>query len=361
MNNRFLLGVLFVSALFASTPPTFPQEAGLNFISNLKGKVEIKRSTWKSYQKANFGDVLNANDRIRVLKGSLATVTCSNLTNWAVPAGKDSQVQEGCKGGGRTVLTRQDQRTSPTRDGNDPTLPYLITPRNSALLGRQPILQWNNINAAPYQVTVRGGEVNWSTSVNQSQVIFPGNQQPLQPGFRYRVTVVAQSGKRTIPDDPISFTFLSNAQVRQVQQDVQQIKQLSFDPAAQILAIALLYQSYDLRAEAIALLKDTSSKGIQTTVTTQLLGELYQQSGLPGLAKDQYMKALQLAQTENNLEAKAILQNHLGEVNESLDQLKEALRAFQDARLSYQALGDVVQVKTLKVRIDDLSKRVPRS
>ena len=110
----------------------------------------------------------------------------------------------------------------------------------------------------------------------------------------------------------------------------------------------------------LATFRPASKKGIPMTATTQLWGELYQQSGLPRSAKDQYVKALELAKTENNLEAQAMLQTHLGEVNETLEQLKEALQAFQAAQRSYRALGDAERVKTLQQQIDDLSQRVQR-
>lgn len=309
---------------------------------------------------ANFGDLLTAGDLIRVDKGALATVICSNLTNWSVPSDKETLLEVGCKGGGRSVLSRQDQKTGPTRAGENLSLPYLISPRNTALLGRRPVLRWNNINAAPYQVIVSGDGVKWSSTVSQLQVVFPGDQQPIKPGFRYRVTVVAQDGKQTAPDDPVSFTFLNDQQVQQVQQEVQQIKQLTLKPAAQLFALALLYQNYGLKAEAIDLLEDSSRKGIQTAATAKLLGELFQQSGLLRLAKDQYLKALQLAKAENNLEGQASLQKDLGEVNELLDQLKEARESYQTASRNYQTLGDAEQVKSLQTKIDDLSKRVPR-
>lgn len=355
-----VFSVLLVFFLIGNTIPALAQAQGLNYISNLKGKVQIRRSNWSNYQKANFGDTLSAGDRIQVAKGASATVLCSNATNWTVPPGKESLLEDGCKRTGRIVLYRKGQGIGRTRSGEDSTLPYLISPRNTALLGRQPLLRWNNINTAPYQVTVSGGGVNWSTTVSQAQIIFPGDRQPIKPGFRYRVTIVAKDGRRTAQDDPVSFTFLSDEQVRHVQQEVQQIKQLSPEPAAQVLAVAFLYQQSDLKAEALDLLESAIKKGIQTTTTVQLLGELYQQSGLPRAAKDRYVKALQLAKAESNLERQAILQTQLGEVNETLDQLKEALQSFQMAKHWYQALGDASQVKTLQVKIDDLSNRVQR-
>ena len=354
------ISVFCIPALISSAKPVFAQSEGLNYISSLKGNVQIKRSNWKNYQKANFGDLLSTGDRIRVTRGALATVTCSNLTNWSVPSGKEVLLQEGCKGSGRTVLHRNNRKTGPTRAGEDLSLPYLISPRNTALLGRQPVLRWTNINAPPYQVTVNGDGVKWSATVSQPQVVFPGNQQPIKPGFRYRVTVVAQDDKQTAQDDPVSFTFLNDQQVQQVQKEVQQIKHLTLEPAAQVYALALLYQHHNLKSEAINLLVDASRKGIQTTATTKLLGDLYQQSGLLRSAKDQYLKALQLANAENNLEGQASLQKDLGEVNELLDHLKEALGSYQTASRNYQTLGNAEQVRSLQTKIDNLSKRVPR-
>ncbi len=360
MKCNQLIRVFLVLVLISSVTPALAQSGELNLISDLKGNVQIKRSQWKGYQKANFGDLLSAGDLLKVAQGAMAKVTCSNLTSQLVPAGKETLLKAVCKGAGRTVLYRDGQTTSTKRSGEKLTLPYLISPRETALLGHQPLLRWHDINAAPYQVTVSGGDVNWSTTVSQAQVVFPGDRLPIKPGFRYWVTVVAQDGKQTASDDPVSFTFLSDEQVRQVQQDVRQVRQLSLAPTAQALALAFLYQHYDLKAEAIALLEAASKQGIQTTATIQLLGELYQQSGLLLSAKEQYVKALQLAKVENNLEGQALLQTHLGEVNEGLNWLKEALGWFQAAKLSYQTLGDAEPVKTLQAKIDDLSNRVPR-
>jgi hypothetical protein len=361
MKYRLFISVFLSLALISIAPSTVAQPEGLNYISQLKGKIQIKRLGWTTYQQANFGDLLTAGDLIRVDKGALATVVCSNLTVWSVPAGRETLLEVGCKGSGHSVLFRQDQKTGPTRAGENLSMPYLISPRNTALLGRRPVLRWNNINAAPYQVMVSGDEVEWSATVSQSQVVFPGDQQAIKPGFRYRVTVVAQDGKQTAQDDPVSFTFLDEQHVQQVQQEVQQIKQLTLEPAAQMFALALLYQHHNLKAEAIDLLEESSRKGIQTTTTAKLLGELYQQSGLLRLAKDQYLKALQLAKADNNVEGQGSLLKALGEVDERLGQLKEALGSYQISSRIYQTLGDAGQVRLLQAKINDLSKRVPRS
>ncbi|MBD2096575.1 hypothetical protein H6F90_15685 [Trichocoleus sp. FACHB-591] len=86
--------------------------------------------------------------------------------------------------------------------------------------------------------------------------------------------------------------------------------------------------------------------------------EKYQASELLQLAKINYVKAFELAKTANSLEQQAELQQHLGEVNEAVAQLNNALYWFRSAQSSYRQLGDVKQVQTLRPRINYLLERV---
>ena len=357
MKKVILIGVFWILAFSGSTLPASAQPVG--YIYSLKGYAEIKRPQQK-YKKANIHDLLEAGDSVQLFKGAV-TVLCTNLTEWSVPVGKEVLLKDGCQKRGRTVLYRPDQKTSRYRSqDDDPQTPYLISPRNTALLNRQPILRWNHTGARSYQVKVTGEGLNWSTTVKQPQVIFPGNKQPIQPGSRYWVTVVAEDGKR-FDSNGLSFTFLGDEQVRQVQQDVEAMKQLSLNPNSQRFALAIVYQKYGLKLEAINLLEAASKQGRQTSAITRLLGELYQESGLLRAAKDQYVKAMQVAKAENNLEGQAMLQTHLGTVYEQLGQLKDARQWLQAAKRSYEALGNVEQAQTLQLRITDLLKRGPLS
>lgn len=362
MNYGRWIGILLIPAWVCAVLSAKAVPTGFNYIAKLKGTVEVKRSSWKVFQKANLGDSLRAGDLIRVAKGGSATVVCGNLDKPSISEGKEVLLQAVCKSSRRMILYRKEQRTAPTRSGENPLLPYVLNPRNTALLGRKPILRWHDIHVVSYQVTVKSSDFNWSEVVNGTQVIFPGDKLPITPGRHYRVKILAMNGEETAEDDPVVFSFLSNEQVKQVQQDIEQVKQLRLDPDAEVLALGILLQNYQfkdqddgLKSEAIDLLTSTTKK---TMATQSLLGELYQQIGLPDLAKQQYLQALELAKVQKSLEGKTMILVQLNQVYQSLGLPKEALKVLKEAKRDYQLLGDGMQVKVLDQEIDGLEKLV---
>jgi hypothetical protein len=336
------------------------QQQGLNFISEIKGNVEIKKPEWKSYQRAYGGETLSPSDKLRLAQGTSAKVICDNLKAWVLNSKGEFEVSKGCPSTTRQVLRRANSKTSPTRAGNDPTIPYLISPRNSAILTRQPTLRWNPVEAVTsYQVQVLGPDVNWSTQVNQPQIAYSG-KQPLKPGSRYWVTITASNGVSNEKEEGRfrGFSVLNDADTQQVKTDIAQLQQEALSNESKMLALAHLYRSNDLNADVINLLEGLVKKGSRSTAVYQLLGSTYQQIGLNQLAKERYLTALQLAKAEKNLLGQAIIQASLGEVDVSLNQLKQALQWFKDAQDNYQLLGDQGQVEALQQKLDDLKRRI---
>jgi hypothetical protein len=76
------------------------------------------------------------------------------------------------------------------------------------------------------------------------------------------------------------------------------------------------------------------------------------------LAKERYLTGLNLAKAEQNWEAQAMIQESLGEVEETLDQLKNAWQRYQEAQSSYRVLGDEGKVQKLQQKLDDLNGRI---
>jgi hypothetical protein len=59
------------------------------------------------------------------------------------------------------------------------------------------------------------------------------------------------------------------------------------------------------------------------------------------------------------LAGQAIIQASLGEVDTTLEKLKQSFQWFQDAQGSYRALGDEVQVGEIQQKLDGLKRRIP--
>lgn len=350
--NR-LIEIFFGVFLVSLSTPGFAQQQRLNFISEVKGKVAILRTGRKKPQQAFPGDYLNSSDKLRLAEGASAKVSCDNGSTW-IPSKGEFEVSKGCKYTDRVIFTRPGSNTSPTRAGNDSRIPYLISPRNTAILTQQPTLSWNPVKGATgYRVQISGGEVNWSTNTNQPMVVYSG-KQPLKPGIFYEVVINANNGISTKDIDDPTFFVLSSSDIQQVKTNIAQLQQQPLNNESKTLALAHLYRSKDLNADAIDVLEKLVKDRSKTTAVYQLLGSIYQHIGLNLLAKERYLTGLKFAQAEKNLEAQAIIQTSLGEVDEVLNQSQQALQRYQAAMAIYQALGDGEEVRRLQQKLDKL-------
>jgi hypothetical protein len=353
-----LVGLSFSLFLVSVATPGLTQQEGIYYISEVKGTVEIKRNGREKYQRAYGGELLNPSDKLRLQQGASVKVLCNNLSTWNPQSRGEFLVSQGCPSATRAILKRPNSNRSETRNANDPTIPYLISPRNTYILTRQPTLTWNSVaGATSYQVQVSGPGVNWKTQVSQPQVVYSGSEA-LQGGKRYWVTITAHNGVSTKDKDNPGFTVLSDADTQRVKTEISQLQQQPLSDESKVLALAHLYRSNELNAEAIAVLEKAVKQENKTTTVYQLLGSIYQQVGLNQLAKEPYLTGLNLAKAEHNWEAQAMIQESLGEVEETLDKLKDALQRYQEAQGSYRVLGDEEKVQKLQQKMDDLNRRI---
>jgi len=100
-----------------------------------------------------------------------------------------------------------------------------------------------------------------------------------------------------------------------------------------------------VEVRGIVKLKRSQWKSYQTVYGTEL-------------ARERYLIALKLANSENDLARQAIIQDSLGEVDITLDQLKSAIQWFEKAQNNYRALGDQAKVQKMQQQLDDLKKRI---
>ena len=107
-------------------------------------------------------------------------------------------------------------------------------------------------------------------------------------------------------------------------------------------------------------------QGGKTRAVYQRLGNIYQEVGLNRLAKQRYLTALELAakeqaEKEQNLaekEEKALIQYRLGEVNQTIGELKDSYKWYQAARDSFRTLGNQELVQELQEKLDYLKQQV---
>lgn len=354
-----LIGILLSLPFIAVATPGFTQQNSLNFISEVKGDVKIKYSGRKNYQKAYSGEILNSSDSLQLGRGASTKVLCNNLSTWNVSSPGEFSVSSGCASTEKPILIRSGSNRAPTRAPNDLAIPYIISPRDTAILSDKLTLRWNAVKGATnYQVKLRGPGVNWTTEVKQPEVVYSG-KETLQPGSRYQVIVTADNGVSSESEEPAGFTLLSEEDAKRVKAEITQLQKQPLRDESKTLALAYLYKSNNLNAAAIDLLAGLVKQGSRTTSVYQLLGSLYQQVGLHQLGKEQYFTALKLAKAEKNLEAQVIIQTSLGEIDIVLDNLQQAFESLQAAQSGYRNLGDEQQVQQLQQKLDDLTRRLP--
>jgi hypothetical protein len=354
---RVLTGVILSLIMPGLVSPGWANPTSLNFISEIKGDVRLKRSQWNSYQPVNMGDVLNPSDQLQLSAGASATVMCDNLSVWIVPLKKVSLVSDGCGSETPTQNRPNSPRVRP-RTPNE-SIPYIISPRNTVLLTNRPILRWNAVpGVTRYQVRLQDASLtlDWQIETSKTQIEYSG-KPPLKSGSYYLVIVETDKGVSSEEEqgNDLSFTLLDAQKAELVRAEIAQLKQQKLTQEAEGLALAYLYQSHDLKAEAIELLEGLVKRESQTAAVYQLLGYLYLHMGLSQQAKSPYLKALELAQGTKDVAGEAEAQVGLGETYSQLNQKDKAIATFKQAQKNYIALGDRSWVQALEKRITEIS------
>ena len=233
------------------------------------------------------------------------------------------------------------------------------------MAGRQPKLRWNPVvGVTKYKVQLSGPDVDWETNVNQPWVVYDDKEQPLKPGSRYWLTVITTNNDVTKKSKKIGFTVMSEADSQRVKAEIAKLQQQGLKGEGNVLALGHLYRSNNLHGDAIDLLSEfiekgkSIEKGKPSSAIHQLLADTYQQVGLNSLARERYLTALKLAQTEKNLEAQAIIQESLGEIDSFFNEYQYALRWYEAAQVGYRELGDRAKAEELQEKVNQLRGRV---
>lgn len=349
---RILIGAFFSVTLPGLVAPSWANPQGLFYFFDLEGEVEIQQNSAtknSKFRQAYYGDVLNAADKIQLGAGASAKIQCSNLEIWNVPGGQISSIPEWCSGG--TVFVRPNSSRVPSRNIFDSTIPYLISPRG-LLVGNQPKLRWNEVSgASSYKVTIlEGSKEIWSTETSNTEIIYSGSSV-LEPGLGYEVVVEADNGTSSATEGTNGFRLLDESEAQPILTQAEKIKQQGLSQESEILALAYLYQSHDLNAEAIEILEELVAAETQKTIVYRLLGDMYRQTGISILAKERYESGLAVAEAEGNLKEKAAIQAGLGETEYVLGNEDEAVDWMKQAKEGYAGLGDELKVQELEQRI----------
>jgi hypothetical protein len=256
-------------------------QASLARIMSVQGSVEVQRATGTTFQPAFPGTALYGQDILRPSRGSRVMVVCPNgRSQWRVPAGTVSAVNNGCPG--TPVALKPEFGVGDLRGGSDPAIPYVIAPRQDLVLSPTPTLSWNPVEeATQYTVSLRTrrGTV-WEITTPDSTLPYPDDQPPLSPGTRYTLVVQADTGTTSTDEPPeLAFNLLAGDEATEAAEQIAAIQALNLPELAQtLILIEEVYPRYQLTAAAIADLETLVSHGFEVARVRRLLGDIYLRS-----------------------------------------------------------------------------------
>jgi len=321
-------------------PTTPAAESGPNLLVTTQGTVELKREGWRGYVPVAFGTVIRWGDLIRPSTGQVVTIICADLTLRTV----DQESGCPCQPGTLPVLTYGGTHLLAPR-GATSDIPYILYPRNTAILDDQPLLRWHATGASSYTVAiVRGGRTFWQQAgVSGTELHYPADAPTLQPGIDYLLSVTDENTSRRSSEDPakgLGFQLLSEAQRSKVEAQRDAILALSVDEPARQFVLAVYYAGQGLRGEALMLL-DTLTATIDTPAIYLWRGDLLLATQLPTEATEAYQSALNSAEALGDVESQAAA--HAGLWRAMGDEAY-----FDQAVTLYEVLGDTAAVAALR-------------
>ncbi|MEA5518290.1 hypothetical protein [Limnoraphis robusta] len=371
----FTLALILVSfTLKNSSQPVYAayERLPVGRVIETKGEVLIKRQNWSDYHPLFVGTELYANDQIKSQSQSKLTAICyENWETWNAPTDQISQPNEGCLQA-RTECVKTPEGCVPvdsTRSNHQilisDRVPYIISPRHTLLLNNKPIiLRWNPVvGASRYTVMIKSpSESIWETEVSSNQVIYEAYTS-LKPGVRYIAIVHADINVSSLDEEsPFSqqdglgmgFSILDELTQQEITTKTEQLTQ-KLSGEAKTLALVELYQKNKLNDEAIEQLESLIKENQKNAAIYHKLGELYQEIQLPLLAKESYLKAVELIADED-IAGMAEVQAALGQIYRTLGQKKEAVYWLTLAYNQYQQLGEQQRQTEIKQLVEQISQ-----
>jgi hypothetical protein len=308
--------------------------ASASSIVEAQGTVEIKRSGWSSYRPVGIGTTIEQGDMVQTAAGATAKVLCDDLTFWQIPSGSTSTVDKGCP----SARAKQEHRPG----GANVSIPYTISPRYTYLLNGKPTLSWNAVpNAKTYLVKLEGGDLRWQTEVAGTEVVYSG-EKPLVAGVQYKFTVEADTGVSSLDGGSanLGFALLREEDVKLVTEEVAKIAQLNLTPEGKAIALAKVYSTFQLHADAIQTLEALAKQGSKSASLYQMLGDIYAGTGLNLLAEQSYSEAVKLASAPQDWSVLSQAQLGLVGVKMILGKTEEAQQIANTIKAGHQQAED---------------------
>jgi len=353
----FLLLICLVAACSAASTPaveetaTAPAETGgppvlPNLLVEAEGEIWLRRVGWSEFLPAGFGIAVQPGDLLRVPEGSVVSVFCGNETLW--DAGPKTLPDDGL------------EHTAPCQTGRPPRpwsdvaalrgeqsggIPYIVRPRNTALMSNRPQLEWHPLPGVDsYTLTLISddGQDRPPVEVSDEQLEWPADWLPLETRATY-VLVVEGDGARSDEGNEqhagLGFWLLSDTDAEMVSALESRLRAQPIRPEATALLVAELYLTHQLRAEAADLLESLTTSSGAASIWL-VLGQTQLEAGLASESRSALDEAVAVAQETGQQAVEAAARVGLALVARLQDDAATADTHLRAARLLYEQVGD---------------------
>lgn len=156
----------------------------------------------------------------------------------------------------------------------------LIRPFGNTITETTPRLEWESVRGAThYKVVVAGFDMNWQKTVQGNRLSYPKDKPSLKHGNKYQLTFFAYRQNKLLTTQKASLILLQEQEVRQIQQGVEQLKQIPHTQAQLAKDLDYIYITRDLQNKAIQTLESIAETPAATPYIRQLLAQRLEEAG----------------------------------------------------------------------------------
>lgn len=321
------------SPIFAKLP---------NFVFEVDGTLELRRIGWVDYYPVSFGTILQPGDLVRLSEAGNAVVFCGDVSSWD---SSPFMIEADGKSHGNPCKVDSRSHEWPDlasmRGGESALVPYVLYPRNTAVMNGTPKLGWNAVhNSEAYSITVLSddGVDREKIFSDKSEIDWPSTWPPMEPGSTYVLRV--RSGDRELAESKIGIGFwlLPVKKIEEVEDQLQQINKLNLSSVAIDRLKAEIYLNNGLRSNAMEILNELSE--IHNFASTWMsIGQIYLDIGLGTEAFTSFEKALKVANSTGELEIEAYALLGLGMSSMLLNENEAGQEYLINAKEIFQNIG----------------------
>ncbi len=336
-----------------------PEGASLpNLLVEVQGDVWLRRAGWVEFIPAGFGISVFPGDLLRVDAGSVASVFCGDEASWE--GGPEALSDDGIEHGipcqaGRPPRPWTD--VAALRAEGDSSHPYIVQPRNTALLSDRPQICWHEVDTgSTYIISIIAEDGKERTSFEATGGVsdWPTSWSPLEVDATYLLKVCpkGESCQDESTQAGQGFWLLDIDEAEEVREREERLRAQSVSVTATDLILAELYLNHGMRAEALVLLDGLTKRGGKPAVWLSL-GRVYLEIGVILEAEASFKQALAAAQISGELELEADALVGLGLVTRLLGDESDAQQQFDSAKEIYESIGAGDCVEEVNQLLDD--------